>query len=172
VLPDTAGRLAAKTSRISACSLHADVSSTLNPDSEGNLLVCLVCRGTTLEILQIPSLDPIMSFSSASAGLPVMDSSEGEPVFSVQYYPVMHCYFCNIQSLENGFGASSGRYGSFVFACTDSLVDTWLPSIVEIAMVTPHDRQKASADSHLDIESLAAQSVYLIMLLSGQPCGS
>ncbi len=77
VLPDTVGRLAAKTSRISACSLHADTSSTLNTDSEGNLQVCLVCRGTTLEILQIPSLEPLMSFYSASAGLPVMESSEG-----------------------------------------------------------------------------------------------
>ena len=65
-----------------------------------------------------------------------------------------------------------GRYERFVFACTDSLVDAWLPSIVEIAMVTPHDRQKASADSRLDIESHAAQSAYLIMLLSGQPYGS
>ena len=77
VLPDAAGQLAAKTSRISACSLHADVSTTLAPDSAGDQTVCLVCRGTGLEILQVPSLDPLMSFSSASAGLPVMDSSEG-----------------------------------------------------------------------------------------------
>ena len=77
VLPDTAGRLAAKTSRISACNLHADISVTLAPDSAGDQIVCLVCRGTTLEILQVPSLEPLMTFSSASAGLPIMDSSEG-----------------------------------------------------------------------------------------------
>jgi len=77
VLPDTAGHLAAKTSRISACSLHADVRATLAPDSAGDQVHCLVCRGTKLEILDIPSLEPLMSFSSASAGLPVMDSSEG-----------------------------------------------------------------------------------------------
>jgi len=77
VLPDTAGHLAAKTSRISACSLHADVRATLAPDSAGDQVICLVCRGTKLEILDIPSLEPLMSFSSASAGLPVMDSSEG-----------------------------------------------------------------------------------------------
>ena len=77
VLPDTAGHLAAKTSRISACSLHVDVRATLAPDSAGDQVICLVCRGTNLEILEIPSLEPLMSFSSASAGLPVMDSSEG-----------------------------------------------------------------------------------------------
>ena len=77
VSPDTAGRLAAKTSRISACSLHADVSATLAPDSAGDQTVCLVCRGTSLDILQVPSLEPLLSFSSASAGLPILDSSEG-----------------------------------------------------------------------------------------------
>ena len=77
VVPDTAGQLAARTSRISACSLHADVSATLAPDSAGDQTVCLVCRGTSLDILRVPSLESLMSFSSVSAGLPVMDSSEG-----------------------------------------------------------------------------------------------
>lgn len=77
MLPDPEGRLAAKTSRISACSLHTDTSYTLAPDSAGDQAVCLVCRGTLLEILSVPSLEPLLSFSSASAGLPVMDGSEG-----------------------------------------------------------------------------------------------
>ena len=76
-LPDPAGRLAAKTSKISACSLYADTSSTLTPDSAGDQAMCLVCRGSGLEILRVPSLEPLLSFTSASAGLPIMDSSEG-----------------------------------------------------------------------------------------------
>ena len=175
MLPETADRLAAKTSRISACSLHTDVSSTLNPDSEGDLLVCLVCRGTTLEILRVPSLDPLVSFSSASAGLPVMDSSEGGVPISL--CSILRCgALLLLQRTISGewlwCRQLSERYRSFVLACTESLVDTWLPSVVEIAMVAPRDRQKASADSRLDIKSHAAQSAYLIMLLSGQPYGS
>ena len=77
MLPDTAGRLAAKTSKISACSLYADTSSTLAPDSAGDQAMCLVCRGPGLEVLRVPSLEPLLTFTSASAGLPVMDSSEG-----------------------------------------------------------------------------------------------
>ena len=77
MLPDTAGRLAAKTSKISACSLYADTSSTLAPDSAGDQAMCLVCRGPSLEILRVPSLEPLLTFTSASAGLPIMDGSEG-----------------------------------------------------------------------------------------------
>ena len=66
--------------------------------------MCLVCRGTGLEILQVPSLEPLMSYSSASAGLPVMDSSEGGahmPICHMKY----HVAFLNpetlIQQLDN-----------------------------------------------------------------------
>ena len=51
--------------------------------------------------------------------------------------------------------------------CAESLVDTWLPSIAEVAMVAPHERQKAGAESHLDGDAKAPHTAYLIMLLSG-----
>jgi len=56
--------------------------------------------------------------------------------------------------------------------CAEALVDTWLPSIVEIAMVAPHERQKASTDSLLDGGTEAPQAAYLVMILSGvaPPC--
>ena len=54
-----------------------------------------------------------------------------------------------------------------VYRVAEALVDTWLPSVVEIAMVAPHERQKASAESLLDGENRAPLASYLIMLLSG-----
>ena len=47
-------------------------------------------------------------------------------------------------------------------------MDTWLPSIAEVAMVALHDRHKASPESQLEAEASMLQAAYLVMLLSGE----
>lgn len=47
-------------------------------------------------------------------------------------------------------------------------MDTWLPSIAEVAMVALHDRHKASPESRFEADTLIPQAAYLTMLLSGE----
>ena len=47
-------------------------------------------------------------------------------------------------------------------------MDTWLPSIAEVAMAALHDRHKASTESQLEPDASKARAAYLTMLLSGE----
>ena len=70
-------------SRITACSLHSDsdgvfASYETSTDVAAARVLCLVCKSDKLDILQLPTMATLLTFSSVSGGHRLLSNAAGD----------------------------------------------------------------------------------------------